>query len=112
MEEQAGRDLSAEELAAVPEVSILPDGARILYTKAIGTYDGARDDNLDPSAVFDCFYVCPGQFHDIVRWVAGRLAARGWPAGTEVTNGSLPWHMWTRAKDQISLIDFTTSDWT
>lgn len=112
MEDMPGRDLTAEEVGELPEIRTLPDGSRILYTNATGTYDGARYDNFDPSATYDCFYVCPLQFHDVVVWFSDRLTEGGWPSGSDIADGSLPWHTWTRGKERIDLIDFTTSDWT
>src|SRR4029077_4560772 len=112
MEESAGRDLSAEEVGDLPETRMLPDGARILSKNATGTYDGARYDNFDPGATYDCFFVCLGQFHDAVGWFSQMLGTLGWPTGTDIADGSLPWHVWTRGRERINLIDFTKSAWT
>ena len=111
-EEMRGGDLTAEEVGELPEIMTIPVGARILYTSATGTYDGVGYDNFDPSARYDCFYVCPQQFHDVVVWFTERLAERGWPGGTDIADGTLPWHTWIRSKERLDLIDFTTSNWT
>jgi hypothetical protein len=107
-----GRDLTAADVGELPEIRTIPDGARILYTYATGTYDGVGFDNIDPSATYDCFYLCPQEFHDVVVWFTQRLAERGWPSGTDIADGSLPRHTWTRTKERLDLIDFTTSTWT
>jgi hypothetical protein len=112
MEDLRSRDLTADEVAALPEATIRPDEAPVLYTRATGTYDGTRYDGIDPSALFDCFFGCPMTFQEFVAWYGDRLAKLGWPGGVAELDGNLPWHRWTRGKEQIDLIDFTTSDWT
>ena len=117
MDDTRGRDLSAEEVGAVPEVAALPDRAQVLHQRSDGTYDGTRFDGIDPSALYDCFYVCPQSFGEVEGWLGDRLSGLGWPSGIDVESSPvgdirLPWRRWSRGKEEIDLTDFTASDWT
>ena len=96
---------------------MLPDGAQILEVHSDGTYDGTRFDGIDASALYDCFFGCPGSFREIGRWFESRLQSLGWPHSVEVDSApvgdiKLEWLEWTRDKEQVDLIDFTQATWT
>ena len=111
------RDLTAEEIRGIPEVAELPEGSRVLYTRSWGTYDGTRFDGIDPSALYDAFFVCPQPFLGVATWLEQHLAALGWPSGSDVTSARVGdvrtgWRQWSREKEEIDLIDFSESTWT
>lgn len=110
------RDRSAEEVSAVPDVSQLPDGAQVIDAHSYGTYDGTRFDGIDPSALHDCFFICPRTFGEIAQSLEVHLIGLGWPGGIDVKNATddppMPWRQWSREKEGVELFDFTKSDWT
>ena len=117
MDDLRGRDLTAQEVAAVPEVMELPEGARVLDINSYGTYDGTRFDGIDPCALHDCVYVSPQPSGEAARWLEDRLKGLGWPGGSDTESApvgaiQLPWRVWSREKEKVELIDFTTADWT
>jgi hypothetical protein len=109
-------DLSPDEVAALAEVAELPMDSRVLHKHSYGTYDGTGFDNLDPSAMFDCIFVCPESFDVVTHWLDARLKGLGWPGWVRVeaatTGGIRPqWLKWTRGKEEIDLLDATISHW-
>ena len=107
-----GRDLTADEIKRVPEVAQLPEGAQVLYVQSWGTYDGTRFDGIDPNALYDCFFDCPGSFSDAASWFEHRLVSMGWPNGVVADGAKVEWHKWARGMEHVDLIDFTESTWT
>ena len=115
--DERSRDLTADDVRAVPEMGDLPEGSHLLEVTSSGTYDGTRYDGIDPSALYDCFFVCPQRFSEVSRWLENRLVARGWARGVDIESAPagdvrLEWRQWFREKEQVDLIDFTSSTWT
>ena len=111
------RDLTADEVREVPEVALIPNGARVLEVHSEGTYDGTRYDGIDPSALYDCFFYCSGRFDELAIWLEHRLLSLGWPPGVDVDSApvgdiKLAWRQWSWGKEHVDLFDFTQSTWT
>jgi hypothetical protein len=116
MAEMRDRDLAAEEVGAVPEIVELPERAQVIYERSYGTYDGTRFDGIDPSALYDCFYVCPRSFTEVASWLEKRLIGLGWAPGSDVESAPvggvrLPWRRWSWGREEVELFDSTEAHW-
>jgi hypothetical protein len=100
------RELTKQEVERLPETSLVPPAARVVFSDATGTWEGCGFDNLDKSASSDRYFEGPCRFSEVLRWYEEQLGLLGWPPGSAVNaaNGTR-WHHWELGIERIDLID-------
>jgi hypothetical protein len=104
--EGRGADLTASEVAELPEVRTWPEGAIPRDNVVAGTGDGVGFDNLSPNATLDRYFTGPHTFEQVLNWYEAHLTGLGWPTGEVVSaEGSTRWHRWSWGRERVDLID-------
>ena len=100
------RELAKSDLEGLPETRVWPSGARLVYSRACGTWEGWGYDGFKMSAGLDRYFVGPQGFEEVVAWYKKHLAGLGWPHGTPVDSANRTrWHAWRWDLESIQLID-------